>query len=102
MIMADNPWAGYKYWNGDARYERSPVPWDKRKQGKEALSDDQTKVVNKFIKVAGKTGEGEKWGCNEKTGVPRNVCRVGHVKEQMEGIEAEELGTSATKFTTPP
>jgi len=79
--MADNPWKGLKYWNGDEKYIRDPVPWDSREQGTEALSSQQKEATEAFTSASKSSVD----ACADKSHKQTFVCRASFIEDQLEG-----------------
>jgi len=80
--FAWNPWRTTGFAN-ETYYFRNPVPWDKRRQHLQGLSDPQGKAASAFIDAAKHEAEPRK--CQEKTGMARNVCRVSEIGNRLRG-----------------
>lgn len=78
--FGNNPWVG----TGLAKkpyYFREPVPWDKRRQGTEALSNAQKQATQSFTQAA----KADMPECARKSGMARNVCRVKTIGSKLRG-----------------
>lgn len=81
MVIKNNPWCETEIGCSSEQYYARAPPWDKRRQGLDALSDRQMRVIEEFSRVASRENEPNE--CRQKSGMARNVCRVKSIGSRM-------------------